>query len=91
MNTNKFLTSDRPRTYEVQYSGSDIHLKTMTEVKICGIWYCNDHERAYNFGIEKIVTVVCHMAVAGKGPFINDVTQVGGRRVSDFVTLCMKV
>ena len=26
-----------------------------------------------------------------KGPFINDVTQVGGRGVSDFVTLCVKV
>ena len=28
---------------------------------------------------------------ARKGPFINDVTQVEGRGVSDFVTLCMKV
>ena len=28
---------------------------------------------------------------AGKGPFINDVTQVGGRGLGDFVTLCMMV
>ena len=26
-----------------------------------------------------------------KRPFINDVTQVGGKGVSGFVTLCMKV
>ena len=29
--------------------------------------------------------------LTGKGPFINDVSQVGRRGVSDFVTLCMKV
>ena len=50
------MHSDRPRTYDVQYCGSDIHLTTITEIKICGIWYCNDLERAYKLNLTDKIT-----------------------------------
>ena len=50
------MHSDRPRTYDVQYCGSDIYLTPMTEIKICGIWYCNDPERSFKLKIWEAVT-----------------------------------
>ena len=41
------MHSGRPKIYNVQYCGSDIRLTTLTELKKCGIWYCNDPKRAY--------------------------------------------
>ena len=39
------------RIYNVNYFGLDISLTTLTEIKICGIWYCNDQDRAYKLNV----------------------------------------
>ena len=41
------LHSDKKITYDIEYMGKIVKLETMKEIKICGIWYCNDHEREY--------------------------------------------
>ena len=40
-----------PRIYNVQYCGANIALTTLNEIKICGIWYCHDKERAYKLNV----------------------------------------
>ena len=30
------------KVYEVENMGKKVKIKTMKEVKVCGIWYCND-------------------------------------------------
>ena len=41
--------------YEVEYEGVDLKIKTVDELKICGIWYCNNIIKEYNRNItEKI-------------------------------------
>jgi hypothetical protein len=40
-----------PRVYDVQYCGANIALTTLNEIKICGIWYCNDQDRAYKLNV----------------------------------------
>ena len=42
------LNFDIERDYVVVYMGKRIRLKTIKEVKICGIWYCNNIESEYN-------------------------------------------
>ena len=39
------------KVYDVQYCGSDIAVTTLKEIKICGIWYCYDQERAYKLNV----------------------------------------
>ena len=55
LNTNKteilVLHSNRERTYEVRYLGQNIRIKTMKDMKICGIWYCNTKEKEYKYNI----------------------------------------
>ena len=35
--------------------GKKVKIKTIKEVKVCGIWYCNDRAREYKLNIlEKI-------------------------------------
>ena len=38
-------------TYEVRYLGQNIRIKTMKDMKICGIWYCNTKEKEYKYNI----------------------------------------
>ena len=56
LNTNKteilVLHSNRERTYEVRYLGQNIRIKTMKDMKICGIWYCNTKEKEYKYNIK---------------------------------------
>ena len=40
-----------PRVYDVQYCGANVSLTTLNEIKICGIWYCHDRERAYKLNV----------------------------------------
>ena len=39
------LSTDRPRTYDIEYNGGYIQLTTMKEIGMRGIWDCNDHDR----------------------------------------------
>ena len=39
------LHSDRQIAFNVEYCGMNIQLKTLMEIKICGIWYCNYFEK----------------------------------------------
>ena len=45
------MHSNVPRVYDVQYCGANIALTTLNEIKICGIWYCHDQERAYKLNV----------------------------------------
>ena len=47
-------------------------------------------KRERQMGINEHLTSNIWYKFCDKGPFINDVTQVRGRGVSDFMTLCMK-
>ena len=50
------INSNAQRTYNINYCGSEIQLKSLSELKICGIWYCNDEARAYKLNItDKII------------------------------------
>ena len=43
------------KVYEVENMGKKVKIKTIKEVKVCGIWYCNDRAREYKLNImEKI-------------------------------------
>ena len=45
----------RRLTYDVNYCGQKFAISTVKELKICGMWYCNDGEREYELNImEKI-------------------------------------
>ena len=50
------LMNEEIRNYLVNYNGRQINISTLTEIKICGIWFCNDRDRAYKFNItDKII------------------------------------
>ena len=41
--------------YEIKYLEQKFNIRTVLELKICGLWYCKDNEREYNLNItEKI-------------------------------------
>ena len=45
----------RRLTYDVMYCGQNFAISTVKELKICGMWYCNDAQREYELNItEKI-------------------------------------
>ena len=44
----------------VNYNGDLFQLKTLNEIKICGIWFCNNLNREYHLNItEKISKLEC--------------------------------
>ena len=62
------LSTDRPRTYDIEYNGGNIQLTTMKEIGICGIWDCNDHHVVHegygNFfptGTYAVIGIVCRV------------------------------
>ena len=50
------LNSTRENTYTVTYMGQRVIIKTIKEVKICGIWYCNNREIEYKLNIKDKIT-----------------------------------
>ena len=49
------LHTDRVRTYEIDHNKANFQLTTMKEIKICGIWYCNDHKQEYKAAASKVL------------------------------------
>ena len=45
------LHTDRKRIYRVEYNRQEVKVVTVNELKICGIWYCNNLEREYKLNI----------------------------------------
>ena len=45
------LPNNRNKQYQIIYCGEQINIDTLKEIKICGIWYCNDEARAYKLNI----------------------------------------
>jgi hypothetical protein len=41
------LNSGKSLTYDIEYCGEKFEIKTVKELKICGLWYCNDIEKEY--------------------------------------------
>ena len=41
------LENNVEKVYEVEYMGKKVKIKTIKEVKVCGIWYCNDKVREF--------------------------------------------
>ena len=46
------FSNDRSRPYVVDYDSRQVNLVTLNEIKICGIWFCNDRARAYQLNIQ---------------------------------------
>ena len=49
------LHSDAPITYTIQYNNSLVNITTIKEIKICGIWLCNDKTKEYNSILRRII------------------------------------
>jgi exonuclease III len=50
------LGSNRIRLYKVKYMGREVTIRTISELKICGIWFCNNLDKEYHLNInEKIL------------------------------------
>ena len=39
------------RFFDVEYNGSNFRLPTLKEIKICGIWFCNNKDNEYKLNI----------------------------------------
>jgi hypothetical protein len=49
------LHTNQTRIFRIRYMGKVMDIKPIKEVKICGVWYCNNLDREYNLNIaEKI-------------------------------------
>ena len=56
------LHTNKQRKYEIEYLGEKIDIETLQEIKICGIWYCNNVARAYKLNItNKILKMECNL------------------------------
>ena len=41
----------RPKNFDIVYNGQRVNIMTMREIKICGIWFCNNKIREYKLNI----------------------------------------
>jgi hypothetical protein len=49
------LNDGRTLVFDIKYLEQQFNIKTVKELKICGLWYCRDADREYNLNItEKI-------------------------------------
>jgi hypothetical protein len=42
------LNGERSLMYDIKYFEQIFEIKTLRELKICGLWYCKDTEKEYN-------------------------------------------
>ena len=74
------LTNDRQTVYDINYNGSSFKITTIKEVKVCGIWFCNNQATQYKLNItDKITKMECmlrkwksrHLTFEGKSLLIK--------------------
>ena len=53
------LTNNIQREYDITYCGEETKIKTLKEIKICGIWYCNDADWAYKKALMLVWPLGC--------------------------------
>ena len=45
MNAEKTENSDRMKVYMIRYMGQVVNIKTINDIKVCGIWFCNNVDK----------------------------------------------
>ena len=49
------MNGGRRLMFDIKYLEQQFNIKTVKELKICGLWYCRDTDKEYNLNItEKI-------------------------------------
>jgi hypothetical protein len=45
------LNGGRNLMFDIKYLKQQFNIKTVKELKICGLWYCEDTDKEYNLNI----------------------------------------
>jgi hypothetical protein len=54
------LNTGRSLTYNIGYCSKNFENKTGKELKLSGLWYCNDIERKYKLNITEKIEKLAH-------------------------------
>ena len=60
------LSTNASLLYNVTYNGSSVRIKTLKEIKICGIWFCTNKEKEYKLNIQDQIIKMGNMMSSWK-------------------------